>query len=123
MDEPNFSEPPPNVSRAWWYDPRTSWHARQQAVRAWHRATRPEDNDRPASKPPQIEVAVRAAKESHLERVAAVELCLEAGWSAEEIVEEMGLKPATILRYLERAGRHDLKGGFNRIVSRERRAA
>lgn len=121
IDEPNFTARPPHIDPRKWYA--APWSARKKAIDDWNRANRPAD-DRTMRPPaaPEVEAAV-ASSVTVAERVAAVELCLEAGWTPEQIVEEMCLKPKTIVVYLEREGRHELKAGFNRLASRERRAA
>ena len=123
MSTPNLAGRPPTVSPAWWYSPRTSWHARQRAIRAWHRSNRPAEDEQPDEA--AIVVPRGANGVSKWERTAAVELCFEAGWTAARIVEEMGVKAATIVRSLERAGRRDLIPDFDRIrrVEEGRRAA
>ena len=121
--EPTFDQRPPTVSRDWWYNPRTTWHARQRAVRAWHIATRPVDVERSRHDP--LEMPTGRNIVSSAERTRIVEQCLEMGFTAEEIVRDMQTKPATIVRALERAGRRELMPDFARLerLSRKERAA
>ena len=119
MDAPDFQQRPPTVSREWWYHPRTTWYARQQAIRAWLKETRPVER---IVEREDIDIPVGASQISRHERTAAVEMCLEAGLTAEQVVAEMGVKAATVVRALERCNRRDLLPEFRRLARLEDKA-
>lgn len=123
MDEPNFTQRPPHIPAARWNDPRVSWHARRQVTRAWLRENRPVDREYRPEQPVTPPPVPKGNGVPRHDRVAAVELCLEAGMTARQIVAEMGVKAGTIVRALERCGRRDLIPEFDQLRKIELRRA
>ena len=115
---PNLTQRPEHVDPDWWA--RIPWSTRRRIIDHHNRNNRPPESD--GTHTPEPDITPGATMSRH-ERAAAVELRIEAGWTCEQIVEEMGVKPGTIVRALERVGRRDLIAGFDRLRKFERRAA
>ena len=110
--EPNLTERPAHVDPVWWA--RVSWSVRRRIIDAHNRANRPAESDAPPNLAP-LPMSPRGKPLPASMRAELVAQAIEAGMTAPQIVADMGIKPGSIVRALERAGRKELIADFERM--------
>ena len=117
---------PPHISPQWWY--RATWHARQQAINAHNRTTRPADRTCGTD----IDNIVNAARTAEAQPmtpaelddaalIETIELLLEDGAPIDRIIATTGRKVGALEARMRRAGRLDLSRQLGNIRNAMRR--
>lgn len=121
--EPNLTQRPPGVDPAWWA--RIPWSTRRRIIDHHNRANRPDENDTPDTPDTDRPVITRGKAMPPHDRADLIDAMFEGGLTAEQVVDEMGVRPGSIVRALERAGRVELIAPFEQLrrVQIGRRAA